>query len=78
MGWYFVDRGVSDIGSDCNTGGDCILLSLSFLRLRLGVSEFCACVDPWNTVSQCLMEKLGAVPNGISEIIVHGEKEKAI
>ena len=50
---------------------------LSEIRQRLAVCEFRIRIDPGNTASQKLFEKLGAVPNGISEFLLHGEDELA-
>lgn len=44
---------------------------LNALRDRLGVSEYRVRIDPKNHASQRLFEKLGAVPNGISELWIH-------
>lgn len=45
------------------------------IKTRLGVSEFRVRIDPTNTASQRLFEKLGAMPNGISEFILHDAEE---
>lgn len=44
---------------------------LNVLRERLGISEYRVRIDPQNHASQRLFEKLGAVPNGISELWIH-------
>lgn len=44
---------------------------LNALRERLGSSEYRVRIDPQNHASQRLFEKLGAVPNGISELWIH-------
>lgn len=48
---------------------------VSAIKARLGVSEFRVRIDPTNTASQRLFEKLGAQPNGISEFILHDAEE---
>lgn len=48
---------------------------LDALKARLGVTQFRVRIDPTNITSQSLFEKLGAKPNGISEFLLHGEKE---
>lgn len=48
-----------------------ITAMLNALRDRLGVSEYRVRIDPKNHASQRLFEKLGAVPNGISELWIH-------
>lgn len=45
------------------------------IETRLGVSDFRVRIDPTNTASQRLFEKLGAKPNGISEFILHDAEE---
>ena len=44
------------------------------IKKRTGVSEFRVLIDPENYASQKLFEKLGAVPNGISEFLLHREE----
>ena len=46
---------------------------LDEVRKRLNVSKFRIRIDPGNYPSQKLFEKLGATPNGISELWVHDE-----
>lgn len=41
---------------------------------RTGVVEFRIRIDSDNYASQALFEKLGAIPNGISEYMLHGEE----
>lgn len=41
---------------------------------RTGVVEFRIRIDSDNYASQVLFEKLGAIPNGISEYMLHGEE----
>ena len=45
------------------------------VKIRMGVSEFRVRIDPGNIASQKLFEKLGAVPNGISEFMIHNEED---
>lgn len=45
------------------------------IKTRLGVSEFRVRIDPTNTASQRLFEKLGAKPKGVSEFLLHDEEE---
>ena len=40
---------------------------------RLGEMEYRVRIDPGNVPSQKLFEKLGAVPNGISEFLIHDQ-----
>ncbi len=40
---------------------------------RLGVTEFRVRIDPANKPSQKMFEKLGAVPNGVSEFLIHDQ-----
>lgn len=44
---------------------------LDAIKTRLGITEFRVRIDPGNSASQKMFERLGAVPNGISEYIVH-------
>ena len=46
---------------------------LEAIKARLGVVAFRVRIDPGNQASQKLFEKLGAVPNGISEFLMHDE-----
>lgn len=48
---------------------------LNELRKRLGVSEYRIRIEPTNQASQRLFEKLGAIPNGISELWVHDQED---
>jgi len=43
---------------------------LDAIKARLGISEFRVRIDPGNTASQKMFERLGAVPNGISEYLI--------
>ena len=52
-----------------------ITAMLNELRKRLGVSEYRIRIEPTNHASQRLFEKLGAVPNGISELWVHDQED---
>ena len=47
---------------------------LDEITMRTGVKEFRVRVNSDNYASQGLFEKLGAIPNGISEFIIHGEE----
>lgn len=42
---------------------------------RCGVTEFRIRIDPDNYASQGMFEKLGALPNGISEFLLHGAED---
>ena len=48
---------------------------LDELKRRLGVTSYSVRIEPSNTASQRLFEKLGATPNGISEFLLHGAEE---
>lgn len=48
---------------------------LNALKRRLGVTSYRVRIEPSNTASQRLFEKLGATPNGISEFLLHGAEE---
>lgn len=48
---------------------------LDALKRRLGVTSYRVRIEPSNTASQRLFEKLGATPNGISEFLLHGAEE---
>ena len=37
----------------------------------LGINQFRVRIDPGNHASQKMFEKLGAIPNGISEFLIH-------
>lgn len=56
-----------------NQGIGYIALSamLQAIKDRLGETEFRIRIDPGNRASQKLFEKLGAIPNGISEFLLH-------
>ena len=56
-------------------GFDAISATLSELRKRLGVFEYRVRIEPTNHASQRLFEKLGAIPNGISELWVHDQED---
>ena len=45
------------------------------IKKRVGVTEFRVQIDPENYASQRLFEKLGAVPNGIAEFMLHREED---
>lgn len=45
------------------------------IKKRVGVSEFRVLIDPENHASQKLFEKLGAIPHGISEFMLHREED---
>lgn len=47
---------------------------LDAIKARLGVSEFRVRIDPGNSASQKMFEQLGAVPNGISEFLLHDQE----
>lgn len=47
---------------------------LNAIKVRLGVTGFRVRIDPGNTASQKLFEKLGAAPNGISEFYIHDQE----
>lgn len=51
-----------------------ITAMLHAIRNRLGVCEYRIRIEPTNYASQRLFEKLGAVPNGISELWLHDPK----
>ena len=48
---------------------------LDALKRRLGVTSYRVRIEPSNTASQRLFEKLGATPNGISEFLLHGAEK---
>jgi len=50
-----------------------ISVMLDAIKTRLGETEFRVRIDPSNHASQKLFEKLGAVPNGISEFLIHDQ-----
>ena len=43
---------------------------LDAIKARLGITEFRVRIDPGNTASQKMFERLGAVPNGISSYLI--------
>lgn len=51
-----------------------INILLRAIKERLGVTRFRVRIEPDNEASQRLFEKLGATPNGISELLLHGEQ----
>lgn len=46
---------------------------LTAIKARLGIAQFRVRIDPSNYASQRLFDKLGAVPNGISEFLIHDQ-----
>lgn len=48
---------------------------LNALRDRLGVLKYRVRIEPTNHASQRLFEKLGAIPNGISELYLHDRED---
>lgn len=56
-------------------GAAAITAMLDALKARLGAAEFRVRIDPANSASQGLFEKLGAKPNGISKFMLHHEDE---
>ena len=56
-------------------GSVSISAMLDTIRDRLGKTEYRIRIEPTNHASQRLFEKLGAVPNGISELLVHSEED---
>lgn len=48
---------------------------LDTIRDRLGMTKYRVRIEPTNQSSQRLFEKLGAVPNGISELWVHDRED---
>lgn len=47
---------------------------LNAIKSRLGVTEFRVRIDPTNYPSQKLFERLGAIPNGLSELWLHDQR----
>lgn len=47
---------------------------LDAIKARLGASEFRVRIDPGNSASQRMFERLGAIPNGISEFLLHDQE----
>ena len=50
---------------------------LNEIKSRSGVTQYRVRIDPANQASQKMFEKLGAVPNGISELWIHDEEALA-
>ena len=48
---------------------------LNELGKRLNVTSFAVKIDPDNTASQKLFERLGAVPDGLDTIFIHKEED---
>ena len=44
---------------------------LDAVKARLGINQFRVRINPGNHASQKMFEKLGAIPNGISEFLIH-------
>ena len=51
-----------------------ISILLQAIKERIGVTIFRVRIELENEASQRLFEKLGAKPNGISELLLHGEQ----
>lgn len=47
---------------------------LDATKARLGTSKFRVRIDPGNSASQRMFERLGAIPNGISEFLLHDQE----
>ena len=87
MGGVLQYYGVSEWIYGCSTywnlsvlqgiGSIAIPAMLDELRDRLGVITYRIRIEPTNYVSQRLFEKLGAVPNGISELWLHDPDDLA-
>jgi len=54
-------------------GSHAITAMMEAISMRLGVTKFRVRIDPGNQASQKLFEKLGAIPNGISEFLIHDQ-----
>lgn len=54
-------------------GYQAITAMMEAIAMRLGVFEFRVRIDPGNRASQKLFEKLGALPNGVSEFLIHDQ-----
>ena len=54
-------------------GTEALLLFMELIHRLTGTRFFRARVEIDNHVSQGLMKKIGATPNGISEFLLHGE-----
>lgn len=52
-----------------------ITAMLNEIKTRLNVTSFCVKIDPDNTASQKLFERLGAIPNGLATIFLHKEED---
>ena len=50
---------------------------LNEIKSRSGVTQYRVRIDPANQASQKMFEKLGAVPNGLSELWIHDEEALA-
>lgn len=48
-----------------------ITAMLNAIKARLNITDFRVRIDPGNRSSQKMFERLGAIPNGISEYLVH-------
>ena len=57
-------------------GYDSLNVMLREIKRRLEVKEFYVKIDPENYASQRLFEKLGAVPESISEFMLYDEEDK--
>lgn len=55
-------------------GYQAITAMMEAISSRLGVSEFRVRIGPGNRASQKLFEKLGALPNGVSEFLIHDQE----
>lgn len=56
-------------------GTTAVSAMLDAVKERLDVVDFSVKIDPTNTASQGLFEKLGAKPSGVSKFILHDEEE---
>lgn len=87
-GIYVGYCGINDISSDSQEiaielkpehtgkgiGTAAIPAMINALNARLGVREFLVRIDPFNYASQHLFEKLGAVPDGIEDGLIHSKE----
>ena len=55
-------------------GYPALFTMLNAIKSRLGVTEFRVRIDPTNYPSQKLFERLGAIPNGLSELWLHDHR----
>lgn len=55
-------------------GPNAISAMLNAVKVRLGICAYRVRINPSNKASQKMFEKLGAVPNGISEFLLHDQK----